>query len=55
MGELRGGYIPGDLPPEERKRAAMALFEHVMGSDTPKDEPVGEEADESADDEKADK
>jgi len=36
MGELRGGYIPGDLPPDEQAEANRLLFEHLMGPDQPK-------------------
>lgn len=36
MGELRGGYIPGNLDPDDQAEAERLLFEHIMGGDEPK-------------------
>ena len=35
MGELRGGVIPGDLPPDEQAEANRLLWEHLSGDDNP--------------------
>jgi len=54
MGELRGGYIPGNLSPEEQAQANRLLYEQLVGSDrddeSTESEPSGNEpADEQAD------
>jgi hypothetical protein len=35
VGELRGGYVPGDLSPDEAEQADQLLYEHIMGPDNP--------------------
>ena len=45
VGELRGGVIPGDLPPDEQAEANRLLWEHLVGGDRPQGDPSVEPGD----------